>query len=86
MKIADFGITSFLDEGPVNDNNGSSAYFAPEVFEISQKMAANEPKNYDPKRAMIWSLGVLLFYLLTGNLPFGLNRYDVQHEVIKYKQ
>jgi serine/threonine protein kinase len=49
-------------------------------------MAANEPKNYDPKRAMIWSLGVLLFYLLTGNLPFGLNRYDVQHEVIKYKQ
>jgi serine/threonine protein kinase len=87
LKIADFGINSFLDEGPVNDINGSSAYFAPEVFEISQKMAANEPPiNYDPERAMIWSLGVVLFYLLTSNLPFGSNRYDVQHEVIKYKQ
>ncbi len=87
MKIADFGINSFLDEGPVNDIKGSSAYFAPEVNEISQKMAANEPPiNYDPKCAMIWSLGVVLFYFLTGYLPFGCNRYDVQHEVIKYKQ
>ena len=87
MKIADFGITSFLDEGPVNDNNGSSAYFAPEVHEIYDQRVANEPpKNFDPERAMIWSLGVVLFYFLTGYLPFGCNRYDVQHEVIKYKQ
>ena len=87
MKIADFGIISFLDEGPVNDNNGSSAYFAPEVNEIYHQTVANEPpKNFDPERAMIWSLGVVLFYLLTGILPFGSNRYDVQHEVIKYKQ
>ena len=87
LKIADFGINSFLDEGPVNDNNGSSAYFAPEVHEIYHKTVANEPpKNFDPERAMIWSLGVVLFYLLTGILPFGLNRYDVEKEIIEYKQ
>jgi serine/threonine protein kinase len=87
LKIADFGIISFLDEGPVNDNNGSSAYFAPEVHEIYHQMVAKQPpNNFDPERAMIWSLGVVLFYLLTSNLPFDSNRYDVQHEVIKYKQ
>ena len=87
LKIADFGIISFLDEGPVNDINGSSAYFAPEVNKIYRQTVANEPpKNFDPERAMIWSLGVVLFYLLTGILPFGLNRYDVEKEIIEYKQ
>jgi len=52
-----------------DEATGTPIYMAPEMFkrdEISYK-------------ADIWSLGVLIYELLTGNIPFvGLNRQEVE--------
>ena len=70
LKIADFGIAKLV--GPEDLQNftltrqdsvlGSPQYMAPEQIE--------SPENVD-QRADIYSLGVVLYELLTGELPLG---------------
>lgn len=62
VKIADFGFSkradsNFLMETPC----GSPFYAAPEIF---------AGRQYDGKKSDIWSLGVVLFGLATGALPW----------------
>lgn len=45
---------------------GSPHYIAPEIFNNSETSL-----GYDGKKVDMWSAGVILFVLLTGNLPFG---------------
>lgn len=76
-KVADFGIAKAIDEQEegltrTGASLGTLKYMAPEQFLDS--------KHVD-QRADIYSLGVLLFLLLTGRLPF---RGDSQ--VVLYKQ
>ncbi|MCK6508693.1 protein kinase [Myxococcota bacterium] len=76
-KVADFGIAKAIDEQDdgltrTGASLGTLKYMAPEQFLDS--------KHVD-QRADIYSLGVLLFLLLTGRLPF---RGDSQ--VVLYKQ
>ncbi|TMW58175.1 hypothetical protein Poli38472_011763 [Pythium oligandrum] len=57
VKLCDFGLS--CDANTLStDSVGKLYYMAPEV-------AHREP--YDPKRADLWSLGILLFVLLTGS-------------------
>lgn len=73
LKVIDFGISARqgddgrYDSGPLGP--GSPEYMAPEQL---------LPGSIVDHRADIWSLGVVLFELLTGYVPFGGNS---QHEI-----
>ena len=64
LKLMDFGIARFLDAGEKMTMTGamvgSPAYMAPEVIEGKEADA----------RSDLFSLGTLLYWLLTGVLPF----------------
>ena len=69
VKIADFGIAKILDQAPqdisltgATDVVGTPHYMAPEQVE--------KPQTVD-HRADIYSLGVVFYELLTGELPIG---------------
>ncbi|XP_065216060.1 serine/threonine-protein kinase SIK3-like isoform X8 [Planococcus citri] len=62
IKLADFGFSNTFVEGqPLSTWCGSPAYAAPELF---------EGQEYDGPKADIWSLGVVLYVLVSGSLPF----------------
>jgi serine/threonine protein kinase len=60
-KICDFGLAVDISNRCV-DPVGKPFYIAPEVFDSGIA--------YDPASADVWSLGIILFILLTGNPPF----------------
>ncbi len=69
VKIADFGIAKLMDQEPQNisltgaaDVMGTPHYMAPEQLE--------KPQTVD-QRADIYSLGVVFYEMLTGELPLG---------------
>ncbi|XP_061697807.1 serine/threonine-protein kinase SIK1 [Syngnathoides biaculeatus] len=62
IKLADFGFGNFYNGGePLSTWCGSPPYAAPEVF---------EGKEYEGPQLDIWSLGVVLYVLVCGSLPF----------------
>lgn len=62
IKIADFGFSNFYTSGgQLSTWCGSPPYAAPEVF---------EGKKYTGPEIDIWSLGVVLYVLVCGALPF----------------
>lgn len=66
LKLSDFGVAELLDvydsEDRVSKTLGSPAFQAPEI--------ASGADEYSGTRVDVWALGVTLFYLLTGNVPF----------------
>ncbi|KAK0167566.1 hypothetical protein PV327_004946 [Microctonus hyperodae] len=62
IKLADFGFSNEFTPGmPLSTWCGSPPYAAPEIF---------EGKHYDGPRTDVWSLGVVLYVLVCGALPF----------------
>ena len=65
-KLCDFGLSTDADKlatGQVGKRN----YMAPEVV-----AAASVKGYYDPRAADVWSLGVMLFVLITGSPLFAV--------------
>lgn len=74
VKLSDFGLAeSLCDIGRCYKKNGTIYYSPPELF-------SSHP--YDPKKADIWSLGITLFVLATGSLPWP--RFDEKNNFVKY--
>lgn len=66
VRLIDFGLSK-MSKQYINDIAGTPYYMAPEVLEGSYK-----------EKADIWSLGVLLYVLVSGYLPFqGANSNEV---------
>uniref|UniRef100_A0A0D9Z562 Protein kinase domain-containing protein n=1 Tax=Oryza glumipatula TaxID=40148 RepID=A0A0D9Z562_9ORYZ len=61
LKIADFGFAKFLEPSSLAETLcGSPLYMAPEVMQA---------QKYDAK-ADLWSVGIILYQLVTGSPPF----------------
>lgn len=62
VKVADFGLSAFFRPGAVMKSTcGTLSFLAPEVF----RGGSNSGPPLD-----VWSLGVIIFALLCGRLPF----------------
>ncbi|KAL6725379.1 hypothetical protein Aduo_007435 [Ancylostoma duodenale] len=61
VKLVDFGATASAEKAMKKEFQGTRSYCPPEWFRQLQ---------YLPLEATSWSLGVLLFILVTGQLPF----------------
>jgi len=67
VKIIDFGFAQFVTPGVVlKETCGTPNYVAPDVL---------KGNGYD-KRADVWSLGIIMFLMLRGRLPFDSHNVD----------
>lgn len=59
----------------INEQCGTPAYLAPEIL---------NDEGYKDLSSDIWSLGVLLYCILTGNMPFKeSNMEDLYKTILK---
>ena len=76
-KICDFGISRVVKKGElIFEDSGTPAYTAPELV---------SGKGYSGFQADVWSLGIMLFVMVTGKVPFKdkSKSPDVLHQLIK---
>ena len=74
IKIMDFGLSKIVSPNErMVDGYGTLSYVAPEVL-------LRTPYN---KEVDIWSMGVILFYMLSGRLPFrGRKEQEVAEKIV----
>ena len=83
-KISDFGLARFSGQQNANPSNmktycGTPHYFAPEMF----KLQRHEVQGYGPE-VDCWSLGVILYVLLSARPPFSDDDLAAQVEEGSY--
>jgi len=63
IKICDFGIVTRVRSRPLKELRGTIKYLAPEVIQYHRQSCQSD----------IYSLGIILFELLTGKVPFNID-------------
>jgi len=75
VKISDFGLSRFVGFGGMVDTPcGSPCYASPECI---------SGKSYDGRKSDVWSVGVITFAMLTGQLPWTKRNQSQLFEQIK---
>ena len=65
VKLIDFGLSNSYKKGEyLNTHCGSPIYAAPEML---------DDKKYNPIMTDIWSIGIILYYMVTNRTPFEGN-------------
>ena len=73
VKIIDFGCATEWDENRIYTSlSGTPEFFPPEIF---------KNQNYLAEKSTVWSLGTLLYILVTGDVPF-----DSEKEIVNAKR
>lgn len=80
-KIADFGLAKELDNQQQSSRLlGTVEYMAPEQFNLNKFSQGGQLKqNVD-----LWSLGVILHEVFTGDLPFGGTNEGLSHQQVMF--
>lgn len=74
IKLVDFGLGRFYQsDSKVETACGSPCYAPPEML---------SKNKYEPIKADIWSLGIVLYAMLAGYLPFDDDNTDILYEKI----
>ncbi|OHS94643.1 CAMK family protein kinase [Tritrichomonas foetus] len=75
LKISDFGLSKFVDiDGLVTTPCGSPCYASPECV---------SGKSYNGRKSDIWSVGVISYAMMTGQLPWTKRNQTQLFEQIK---
>ena len=81
VKLTDFGFSTFFDpKNGMNEVMGSPLYMSPELHNFDNKKQG----TYD-NRVDVWSLGVLTYILLSGEVPFDTTNSDLEKAIIDNK-
>jgi serine/threonine protein kinase len=62
VKLVDFGYSTIKGTGSDENRCGTLYYAAPELF---------YPGNFDTEKVDVWALGILLFVMTTGIMPYN---------------
>ena len=75
VKICDFGVSRKIQRGEkIYERCGTPAYIAPEIY---------KKIGYTGFQSDVWSAGITLYYMLSGNLPFkGNNIHDLENAIL----
>lgn len=79
IKLIDFGLATYIPKNKgemLNDYVGTPSYAAPEIV---------RREEYDEK-VDLWSIGIIVFNMLTGLEPFKGNSASELNDQIKYKK
>ena len=76
LKLIDFGTSTHKSNNTVIGSPYTMDPLILKMFISGQKSALPYDEKID-----IWSLGIIFFYLLTGNLPFMGNFFDVMNQI-----
>lgn len=69
IKLCDFGFAKALGRNLSQTYCGSKSYAAPEIL---------RGQPYDPVKADVWAMGVILYIMVTGKMPFDEGKPNKQ--------
>ncbi|XP_066911024.1 ribosomal protein S6 kinase alpha-5-like [Clytia hemisphaerica] len=78
LKLVDFGFAKIKGSQPMQTPCFTLSYAAPEI--LKNATGENKPSSYD-ESVDIWSLGVILYTMLSGKVPFQPKQYTNQSAI-----